>query len=490
MIRRMTMFKFDIKEKVDKQESKRIMDDLTIELGKLQREAGEKKVPILIILEGLDASGKGGVISELLMAMDPRGYNVYSNNRESEEEELRPLFWRFWNHLPGEGEITIFDRSWYYSVFQEGENGKKYKRRCREIVHTEELLSREGTLIVKFFLYITKKEQRKRFEKLSENPSTSWKVTKRDWKSNKNYDEILERYGKLIGDTDTGEIPWNLILSEDLDTAKLKVMEELTENIRSYLDEDLPEREVELPKPKKEFKLEEAKAAAPVDKDEYRRKLKKYQRRLHELEHEIYERRIPVVIAYEGWDAAGKGGNIKRLVERMDPRGYDVIPIGAPTDVEKIHHYLWRFWTKLPKGGHISIFDRTWYGRVLVERVEGFCTENQWMRAYGEINEMESQWAEDGAVILKFWIHIDRDEQLRRFEEREKIEHKMWKITEEDWRNREKWDEYRGAVEDMIRYTSTKKAPWYVIEGNSKYSARLQVMERVIKTLEKRLKKK
>ncbi len=484
------MFKFDIKEKLNKEENKRIMDDLTIELGKLQREAGEKKVPILIILEGLDASGKGGVISELLMAMDPRGYNVYSNNRESEEEELRPLFWRFWNHLPGEGEITIFDRSWYYSVFQEGKNGKRYKRRCREIVHTEELLSREGTLIVKFFLYITKEEQKKRFEKLSDNPSTSWKVTKRDWKSNKNYDEILERYGKLIEDTDTEEIPWNLVFSEDLDTAKLRVMEKLTENIRSYLDEDLPEREAELPKAEKEFKLEEAKAPAPVDRDEYRSKLKKYQKRLHELEHEIYERRIPVVIAYEGWDAAGKGGNIKRLVERMDPRGYDVIPIGAPTDVERIHHYLWRFWTKLPKGGHISIFDRTWYGRVLVERVEGFCTENQWMRAYGEINEMESQWAQDGTVILKFWIHIDKEEQLRRFEEREKVEHKMWKITEEDWRNREKWDEYRMAVEDMIKYTSTKNAPWYVIEGNSKYSARLQVMERVIKTLEKRLKKK
>ena len=176
------------------------------------------------------------------------------------------------------------------------------------------------------------------------------------------------------------------------------------------------------------------------------------------------------------------------MVENLDPRGYDVIPVGAPTDVEKVHHYLWRFWIKFPKGGHISIFDRTWYGRVLVERVEGFCTENQWMRAYGEINEMESQWTEDGAVVLKFWIHIDQEEQLKRFEEREGTEHKKWKITEEDWRNREKWDEYREAVEDMVKYTSTKGAPWYVIEGNSKYNARLQVMKTVIKTLEKRLK--
>jgi len=482
------MFKFDRGELLDKRENKKIMDELTIELGRLQREAGEKKVPILIILEGLDASGKGGVISELLMAMDPRGYNVYSNNRESEEEELRPLFWRFWNHLPGEGEITIFDRSWYYSVFQKAKGGKKYKKRCEDIIHTEELLSREGTLIVKFFLYITKEEQKRRFEKLSDNPSTSWKVTKKDWKSNKNYDEVMKRYEKLIEDTDTGEVPWNLIFSEDLDTAKLKVMEELTENIKSYLEEDLPERDVKLAKVKKEFKLEAAEIPAPVDREDYRKKLKKYQKRLHELEHEIYERRIPVVIAYEGWDAAGKGGNIKRLVERMDPRGYDVLPVGAPTDVEKLHHYLWRFWIKFPKGGHISIFDRTWYGRVLVERVEGFCTENQWMRAYGEINEMESQWTEDGAVVLKFWIHIDQEEQLRRFEERERTEHKKWKITEEDWRNREKWDEYREAVEDMVKYTSTKGAPWYVIEGNSKYNARLQVMKTVIKTLEKRLK--
>lgn len=313
-------------------------------------------------------------------------------------------------------------------------------------------------------------------------------MTKRDWKSNKNYDEVMKRYEKLIEDTDTGEVPWNLIFSEDLDTAKLKIMEKLTENIKSYLKEDLPERDVKLPKVKKEFKLEAAKTPAPLDREDYRKKLKKYQKRLHELEHEIYERRIPVVIAYEGWDAAGKGGNIKRLVERMDPRGYDVLPVGAPTDVEKLHHYLWRFWIKFPKGGHISIFDRTWYGRVLVERIEGFCTENQWMRAYGEINEMESQWTEDGAVVLKFWIHIDQEEQLRRFEERERTEHKKWKITEEDWRNREKWDEYRGAVEDMVKYTSTKGAPWHVIEGNSKYNARLQVMKTVIKTLEKRLK--
>ena len=482
------MFKFDRSEKIDRDSYKETMKMLSIEMGRLQRRAKEEKIPILIILEGLDASGKGAVISELLMSLDPRGYNVYSNNKESEEEQLRPLFWRFWKNLPGEGEITIFDRSWYYSVFQEEGKEKNYKKRCKDIIHTEELLTREGMLIVKFFLYISKKEQKKRLEELGSNPSTSWKVSKEDRKNNKNYDEIMNRYEKLIKDTHTKESPWNIIFSEDFKEAKLQVIEKLDQEIKKYLGEKRSEKMEELPERIRKFNLDEVRVDKVVEKEKYKKKLKKYQRRLHELEHEIYEKRIPVVIAYEGWDAAGKGGNIKRLVEKMDPRGYDVIPVAAPTDTEKAHHYLWRFWSQFPKGGHMAIFDRTWYGRVLVERVEKFCSENQWKRAYSEINQMESQWTGDGAVVLKFWIHIDQDEQLRRFQEREAIEYKTWKITDEDWRNREKWDDYRGAVEDMVRYTGTKKAPWHVIGGNSKYNARLRVMEIVIEALEERLK--
>jgi AMP-polyphosphate phosphotransferase len=221
--------------------------------------------------------------------------------------------------------------------------------------------------------------------------------------------------------------------------------------------------------------------------DEYAARLKKAQTELRELEHEIYLRRVPVVIAYEGWDAAGKGGNIRRLTQNLDPRGYEVVPVAAPNDIEKAHHYLWRFWVQMPKAGHITIFDRTWYGRVLVERVEGFCTEAQWRRAYREINGMEQHLAHFGAVILKFWLHIDPEEQLRRFREREGMPHKQWKMTEEDWRNREKIGQYREAVEEMLYRTSTPYAPWTIVESNCKRHARVKVLETVCKAIRKRI---
>jgi polyphosphate kinase 2 (PPK2 family) len=205
------------------------------------------------------------------------------------------------------------------------------------------------------------------------------------------------------------------------------------------------------------------------------------------LEHEIYVRRVPVVIAYEGWDAAGKGGNIRRLTQNLDPRGYEVVPVAAPNDIEKAHHYLWRFWLQMPKAGHITIFDRSWYGRVLVERVEGFCTEAQWRRAYREINGMEQHLAHFGAIVLKFWLHIDPDEQLRRFREREGMLHKQWKMTDEDWRNREKLDQYRGAVEEMLYRTSTPYAPWTIVESNCKRHARVKVLETVCKAIRKHI---
>ena len=217
--------------------------------------------------------------------------------------------------------------------------------------------------------------------------------------------------------------------------------------------------------------------------------MKKLQSRIELLHSEIYCRRIPVVLGFEGWDAAGKGGAIKRLTEPMDPRGYVVNPTAAPSDLEKSHHYLWRFWRNMPKAGHIAIFDRTWYGRVMVERIEGFCTKEEWQRAYREINEMEESLVHGGAIVLKFWLQIDKEEQKRRFDARMENPKKQWKITEEDWRNREKWDLYEEAVNEMIIRTSTSQAPWIIVEGNQKYYARIKVLETVAEALEERLKK-
>ena len=194
-----------------------------------------------------------------------------------------------------------------------------------------------------------------------------------------------------------------------------------------------------------------------------------------------------MVLGFEGWDAGGKGGAIKRLTEKMDPRGYTVIPTASPNDWEKAHHYLWRFWQAMPKAGHLSIFDRTWYGRVMVERIEGFCTTGEWQRAYKEINDMERDLYDAGAIVLKFWMQIDKDEQERRFKARQENPEKQWKITDEDWRNREKWDQYEEAVNEMLIRTSTPHAPWVVVEGNDKYYARIKVLETVVRAIEKRL---
>ena len=225
-----------------------------------------------------------------------------------------------------------------------------------------------------------------------------------------------------------------------------------------------------------------------LTKSVYKKELADLQKRMALLHSELYRRRIPVVIGFEGWDAGGKGGAIHRLTQTMDPRGYEVIPTSAPNDIEKAHHYLWRFWNHMPKAGHVAIFDRTWYGRVMVERIEGFCTENEWRRAYSEINRMEAQLADAGAIVLKFWLHIDKDEQKKRFEERMEDPNKQWKITDEDWRNREKWDDYVKAVDEMILRTSTTYAPWIVVEGNDKLYARIKVLRTVVEAIEKRVK--
>ena len=225
-----------------------------------------------------------------------------------------------------------------------------------------------------------------------------------------------------------------------------------------------------------------------IEKDEYGKRLAALQVRLRELEFEIFKQRLPVIILYEGWDAGGKGGNIKRVVERLDPRGYSVTPFAAPQGDEKTHHYLWRFWKYIPKAGHIAIFDRSWYGRVMVERVEGFCKAEDWQRAYQEINEFESQLVSFGTVLVKFWIHISKEEQLRRFEERKNNPFKTWKLTDEDWRNREKWGVYLEAVEEMLLRTSTHYAPWTIVEGNSKYYSRIKALDTIVNAIEKGLK--
>jgi polyphosphate kinase 2 (PPK2 family) len=222
-----------------------------------------------------------------------------------------------------------------------------------------------------------------------------------------------------------------------------------------------------------------------LTKAAYKKELLKYQGQLNILMRSPeFKKRMSLVVAYEGADAGGKGGNIRRVTAALDARYYNIIPVAAPTDEEKVQPYLWRFWRHVPGKGRVTIFDRTWYGRVLVERVEGYCSEADWMRAYSEINDFEEQLVRNNILIVKFWLAISKEEQLRRFKEREKIGFKRFKITEEDWRNREKWDAYEQAVCDMVDRTSTDIAPWTIVEGNSKYYARIKVLKTLCDTIE------
>ena len=344
------------------------------------------------------------------------------------------------------------------------------------------------------FLAIDKEEQKKRFQKLLKNKETAWRVSASDKRCSKNFDEFEKVYEEMLQKTDTDYAPWHIIESTDRRFATVKIytivinaLAESIEKASAGKTADKKKSQLIDDRVLKESILSKVDLSLSYSKKEYREKLKKLQSKIQLLHGELYRRRIPVVLGFEGWDAGGKGGAIKRLTEKMDPRGYTVIPTASPNDWEKAHHYLWRFWQAMPKAGHLSIFDRTWYGRVMVERIEGFCTTGEWQRAYKEINDMERDLYDAGAIVLKFWMQIDKDEQERRFKARQENPEKQWKITDEDWRNREKWDQYEEAVNEMLIRTSTPHAPWVVVEGNDKYYARIKVLETVVRAIEKRL---
>ncbi|MFC2158081.1 phosphate--AMP phosphotransferase [Acidobacteriota bacterium] len=489
----------DLNQKINKSEYKPAVTELEKKLGALQRQTKENKIPTIIVFEGWDAAGKGTLINRLTLALDPRGFKVFPILSPNEEERLRPFLWRFWIKLPERGEMAVFDRSWSGRLIEE-RVGKTIKsdillRAYNEINSFERQLSNDGYLILKFFLHISKKEQKRRFNHFADNPATQWRVTERDWEHHKQYERYIQYYEEMLTKTDTEIAPWNIVGAHDRRCATLQIFKTAVESFHKKIDEVSHKNNSKAVKktpvttlPKlQESILDSVDVSLTMTREKYEKDLKKYQERIREVEHEVYRKRIPVVIVYEGWDASGKGGNIKRLVQRMDPRGYEVIPIGAPTESELQHHYLWRFRKHFPKAGHIVIFDRSWYGRVMVERVEGFCTEEEWKRAYSEINDMEEHWANFGAVTIKFWVHISQEEQLKRFESREALEYKRWKITDEDWRNREKWTEYKDAVDEMLFRTSTHYAPWTVIEGNSKLYARIKALKTVIHSVEKHL---
>lgn len=471
-------------------EEKLLMKREIGELGErfevLQQQIKKAGIPVIIVFEGWSASGKGSLIGKLLKFLDPRGVKMYSISEASDEEKRKPYMNRFWMRIPGRGEIAIFDRSWYHEWMINEKPAHE-----NEIKTFERQLTDDGYVIFKFFLHISKKEQEERLDELEESKATAWRVKKHDRSQNKRYAKCRSAYDAMLEATDYEYAKWQTVSGMDKDAALREVLSCVVKKLEKLSAKVLKNGPQVMQKTgilpdKMMFEYENKPPIETVNLDcmlsekEYHKRLDKLQDKLLKLSYKLYKKGIPLIICYEGWDAAGKGGNIKRLVSCFDARDYEVHPVAAPDSYEKVRHYLWRFQKNIPKTGHIAVFDRTWYGRVMVERIEGFNTETEWKRAYNEINEFEKELSDWGAVIVKFWLQIDKDEQLARFKERENTPSKQWKITEEDWRNREKWDEYETAVNEMLRYTSTQYAPWHIIESNNKYYARIKAIETVV----------
>ncbi len=495
---------FSPENEEEEDEEEDMADDVDFEaleerLMALQQEIRSLKIPVVMVFEGWSAAGKGTMLGELLEGLDPRGYKVYLCDQPTQEELRYPLARRYWVRMPAAGNISLFAGSWYYDVSNACLVSKRAEKglaeRYQQIVQMESQLIASGALLIKFFLNISKKEQKRRLKALESKKSTRWRVTKEDWAQNKRYDEMMQLYDGMMAHTHFDGALWHVLRSEEKRACKKqmydivldafeKAVAERKEGARSW---DTPTLLHVSSIPTDPIPPLSAVAASQPTEPDYKQAMDQAQKKLRKLQSILFRKQISLALCFEGWDAAGKGGSIRRLTSALDPRGFEVVPISAPTAEEKSHHHLWRFWKALPKNGHVTIFDRTWYGRVMVERVEGFCTQNEWNRAYEEINHFERDLAVHGMVIRKFWLQIDAEEQLRRFQDRQNDPQKQWKITEEDWRNRDKWPAYETAVNEMLERTHTPHAPWVVVEANNKRFARLKILHAVIEAMEQAL---
>lgn len=456
-----------------------------------QMQIKEHKLPVFVLFEGWGTAGKGSILGKIIKEIDPRFFKVATMDVPTEEERRKPFLYRYFVKIPEAGKFCFLDSGWMEEVTRSCLHGelkeKKYKERIDSVKRFERQLTDNGYLVMKFFFHISQEEQKKRLKGLERDENTSWRVSPHDSWQNKHYEKCLKVYGQYLNDTNVSTSPWYIVDAKSKKWAQLQVLETLV----SGIDTALKNSAMAVPLLQNVFPMEKVPKLSDISLDktltdeEYKQQLNELQGKLRMLHNELYLKKIPVVIAYEGWDAAGKGGNIKRITGALDPRGFEVHPIASPEPHEKARHYLWRFWNRLPKTGHVAIFDRTWYGRVMVERLEGFCSENDWQRAYNEINEFEKELSDWGAVIIKFWVQIDKDVQLERFTDRQNTPEKQWKITEEDWRNREKWDLYEMAINEMMKKTSTTYAPWHVLESNDKKYARIKALKIVIEEIEK-----
>jgi polyphosphate:AMP phosphotransferase len=496
----------ELGQKVSRREFKKRELELRKQLLDLQDQVrADGSFPVLIDFGGVRGGGKGTSTNLLNKWMDASYIETHAYGEPSDEESERPAWWRFWRDLPPRGHIGIYLSGRYSKPLLDYVYGNSsletFHHQLSQIRAFEQALADDGALILKFWMHVSAKRQKKRLETLEHDPLHSWRVSPEDWTHWQMYDRFIEAAEVVVSRTSTGDSPWEIVEGGDYHFRSLRVGEVLRDSLerhlkkihirRKYHDEltreingeDGGEAAGSAPAPAMTV-LDALDLSLQVSKKEYRKQMELLHARLNQLHLEAAHRSLSVILVFEGPDAAGKSGAIRQVTEALDARWYKIYPFSAPTDEEKAHHYLWRFWRCIPRQGRVTIFDRSWYGRVLVERIEGFANDIEWRRSYDEINNFEEILVEHGIVLLKFWIHVDQEEQLARFKAREETPYKRWKLTDEDWRNRARWEDYSVAAHKMIQATDKLIAPWVLVEGNNKPYARVKVLNAICDALE------
>jgi polyphosphate:AMP phosphotransferase len=464
---------------------------LRLELQHAQHELRQANVAVVVLIGGLDRSGVSDLILKLNEWTDPRWVRTHAFAPPTEDERRRPPFWRYWRVLPARGSTAVWIGGWTMRAIADRLTGKigakRFERRLDAVVDLERILTDDGSLVLKFWLHRDKRSLERRLRQAEKNPKKAWRIRAGEWLVLEKYERAVKVVKRALERTGTDWAPWHVVDGGEPRGRDVAIARTILTSIAKRI-EDGPPRTVRPPVSEANarspsIRLASVNLAKTLEEDRYERQLERWQRKLHDTSAKALDKGVSSALVFEGWDAAGKGGVIRRLAAALDPADYRVYPVAAPTENELAHHYLWRFWGRLPPDGRIAIFDRSWYGRVLVERVEGFANEDEWLRAYDEINTFESMLCDHGIVLLKFWLHIDKDEQLRRFEDRQHTPFKKYKITDDDWRNRERWDDYEAAVDDMVARTSTAQAPWEIVPANDKRWARVRVIKAYCKAL-------
>ncbi len=487
-------------ERLSKKTYEARVADARAALVHMQVQLKNAPFPVLIVVAGVDASGKGEVVNTLNAWLDPRGVETFAFHEPTDEERERPAMWRFWRCLPPYGRIGIYAGGWHTEALREDPRSPRdlaeFDTALRRIARFEDQLTADGALIIKIWLHLTKDGQRARLQELEKDERTAWRVSAEDWKSHRDYDRLARLSDTMRRATQRPGAPWHVVDAADPRARNLEVADRVLTRFRAHFRTH--KTRPAAAKPRRTTPLRAAGLrrllSLPLDQHiapkGYEEKRDKWLGKLNRIVRTASQARRSIVWVFEGWDASGKGGAIRRLTDAIDARDSRVIPIAKPTDEEKSHPYLWRFWRHVPRAGMATIYDRSWYGRVLVERIEGFAREEEWRRAYSEINEFERELVEHGVIVIKFWLHISKDEQLRRFRNREETDYKRHKINAEDWRNRRKWAAYETAIGDMISLTQTRFAPWHLIPANNKRFSRLEIIKTSCKQIEAALEEK